>query len=71
MSQRIGNITIIEPEPDFICFICGKVDETRPYGPNGEEICYDCAMKDPETTKRQMKKHLFGEEPPVTPESLP
>lgn len=61
MSKRIGNITIIEVEPDFICFKCGKIAETRPYGPNGEELCYDCAMLDKETTEKMMSKVLFGE----------
>lgn len=32
------------------CELCGAVDELRPYGPNGEWICFDCGMKDEETT---------------------
>lgn len=60
MSRNIGGIPVIEAEPDFVCFICGKVAETRPYGPNGEEICFDCGMKDVETTTRMMNQKLFG-----------
>jgi hypothetical protein len=30
------------------CNDCSKEDETRPYGPNGEAICFDCAMATPE-----------------------
>ena len=52
---------MIEAEPDFICFLCGKLAETRPYGPNGEEICYECGMRDVETTNRVMGNVLFGE----------
>ena len=62
MSRRIDGIAIIEPEPDFLCFQCGKIAETRPYGPNGEEICYECGQKDLETTSRMMNKVLFGKE---------
>ncbi len=61
MSKRIGNVAVICPEPDGKCELCGKVDELRPYGPKGERICYDCAMKDEPTTERQMKRVLFGE----------
>jgi hypothetical protein len=62
MSHRIGNVTIICPTPDAKCDLCGKIDELRPYGPRGENICFDCAQKDPETTERQMNRILFGEE---------
>lgn len=27
------------------CDYCGKVDELRPYGKNGANICHDCGMK--------------------------
>lgn len=61
MSRNINGIPVIEAEPEFICFLCGKIAETRPYGPNGEEICYECGMKDQETTNRVMGKVLFGD----------
>ena len=51
----------ISAEPDRRCELCGKIDECRPYGPNGEQVCFDCAMKDEETAKRQFMKHVFGE----------
>jgi|HubBroStandDraft_5_1064220.scaffolds.fasta_scaffold06679_7 hypothetical protein len=45
------------------CELCGaKDEELRPYGPNGENICFDCGMKDRDTTEKQMGKFLnFGE----------
>lgn len=61
MSKRIGNMVILEPTPPDICELCGKKDELRPYGPKGENICFDCGMKDKETTKRRMHEYLFGE----------
>ncbi len=62
MSKNINGIPIIAVEPDGRCEMCGKIDELRPYGPNGERICFDCGMKDEKTTMRRMDKVLFGEE---------
>lgn len=53
---------IISAQHDEVCEMCGKVDECRPYGPNNENICFDCGMKDEETTKRKMDAYIFGEE---------
>lgn len=61
MTRKIGNTVIIEPEPPEICELCGKLDELRPYGKNRERICYECAMKDKETTEMQMDAILFAE----------
>jgi hypothetical protein len=41
--------------------MCGKIDECRPYGPNNENICFECAMKDEETTTKKMKEFILGE----------
>ena len=45
------------------CDLCGKVAELRPYGPNGEWICFTCGMKDEESTKRQFAKRLENPDP--------
>lgn len=63
MTKRIGNIIVIEPEPPGQCDLCGKIAELRPYGPNGECICYECGMKDEETADRMMGIKLFGDKP--------
>jgi hypothetical protein len=60
MSKRIGNIIIIENEPDDICEYCGKKEELRPYGKNGAKICFKCGMKDKAETEKNMEKILFG-----------
>ncbi len=62
MSKRIGNIIVICQEEDDVCEVCGTVEETRPYGPNGERICFDCGEENPEVTERQMGRVLFGDE---------
>ena len=60
MSERIGKVAYICEEPERPCELCGKTAETRPYGPRGERICFECGMKDQDTTKRQMDRRLFG-----------
>ena len=64
MTQRIGNVVLIEEEPDSRCEYCGAVDETRPYGKNGARICFDCAMKpeNKETTEHNFAVLLRGGE---------
>lgn len=57
MSER----GIIEAEGKQTCELCGASAETRPYGPNGEEVCFPCGMKDEATAKRQASRYLFGE----------
>lgn len=56
MSRR----GVIEHTPPGVCEMCGKVDELRPYGPNGENICFECGMKDEETAIKRFRQHVFG-----------
>lgn len=67
MSKVVNGIIIIEPEPDGKCEYCGEVSELRPYGKNGERICFHCGKKDPETTTRMMHKYLFDKAKPINP----
>jgi hypothetical protein len=46
------------PQEDAACDLCGNVEELRPYGPNGENICFDCGMLDEETTKRMFLQRI-------------
>ena len=52
----------IANEPTQVCELCGAIDECRPYGPNNEQICFDCGMKHPETTRKKMDSYIFGDE---------
>lgn len=61
MSYRIGDTVVICPTEGAKCELCGEVAELRPYGPRGENICFKCGMKNPEATRRQMDRMLFGE----------
>lgn len=56
----MSGLGYIAAELEQCCELCGKIEECRPYGPNGEQICFDCGMKDEETTKQQMAKYIFG-----------
>lgn len=67
MTRRVGNIVVAYDEEPQQCDLCGKIAELRPYGPNGECICYACGQKDPETTDRMMAQVLFDISPPEKP----
>jgi len=54
-------IPVIAVEGDSICELCGKVEETRPYGPGGKRVCFDCGMKDEPTAQHNMKILLLGD----------
>jgi hypothetical protein len=60
MSKKIGDTFYIEAEELAKCEFCGKIDELRPYGPNDENICFDCAMKDEETAARKFRERVEG-----------
>jgi|FreactTroBogLake_1042271.scaffolds.fasta_scaffold00557_11 hypothetical protein len=49
---------IIYEEPPQRCEQCDVIAETRPYGLNHEEVCFDCAMKDEAVTEMRMKEYL-------------
>lgn len=57
--SRLG---VIEHQPPEKCELCGKVAECRPYGPNGENVCFTCGMKDEKAAERAFKKLVLGEE---------
>lgn len=59
MTEKIGNVILIEAEDDDECQLCHKMAECRPAGPNGERVCFACAKKNPEALKAYTDK-LFG-----------
>ena len=58
-KDEYGNAWIVA-EPDGRCELCGAVEETRPYGPGGKQICHPCGQKDVERTGAWMGYQLFG-----------
>ena len=62
MTQKLDNgIVVIQEEEANQCAFCGEQKELRPYGPNRERICFDCAMKDEATTARIFTRDVLGE----------
>jgi hypothetical protein len=59
----MSSLGIIAEQPPEVCEMCGIVDECRPYGPNNENICFDCAMNKvgEETVNKKMAAYIFGE----------
>lgn len=58
MTQVIGDTIILGDEPG-ICEMCGEEEDLRPYGPNGENVCYACGMKDKQAAAKACNKRLF------------
>jgi hypothetical protein len=52
---------ICEEEPDE-CELCGKFEETRPYGPNGERVCFECGMKNEDAARKAFSKLVLGKD---------
>lgn len=42
----------------MICQTCNKESETRPYGKNGANICFDCAFASPEVEAETERNYL-------------
>lgn len=59
MTRRVGNVVIIEDEPDKICARCKKLTDCRPFASDGSQICLDCSTK---KERDAYAKKLFGDE---------
>jgi hypothetical protein len=57
--KAIDEGRVIQEQPPGRCALCSTVAETRPYGPSGEEVCFECGMKDEEAMKRGFHRR-FG-----------
>jgi hypothetical protein len=58
MTYRKNGTVFIEAEPESTCELCGKTAETRPYGPGGCRVCFQCGMLDEEATMRRFGQLL-------------
>jgi len=56
MSEKKGSTFVIEAENKQQCDLCGKIAELRPYGPNGECVCFSCGMKDEASATQAFKR---------------
>jgi len=58
LSVILNSIPITATADAESCSVCLNEKECRPYGADGEPVCFDCAMKDEKTTKQQFQKVL-------------
>lgn len=58
-GQQIAEVLAQPTRAPGRCELCGAITQTRPYGPNGEQVCLDCAMKDQAAAARGFHKR-FG-----------
>jgi ribosomal protein L37AE/L43A len=49
---------VIQKRAPQKCELCAEMAELRPYGPNGEWVCFPCGMKDEAAAKRAFLKRL-------------
>jgi hypothetical protein len=61
--KKVGGVDVffIADEPSNVCEDCGKIDELRPYGKNGANVCFECAMKDEANAAAMFKKRIDGD----------
>ena len=59
----MSGLGFIKEQPPEACEMCGTIEECRPYGSNYERICFECGMKDEETTRKRFQEYVFGEKP--------
>jgi hypothetical protein len=62
VDKQTGQM-FISDEPPGKCELCGKVEETRPYGPNSEQICFSCGQINPDVTRQKFFERLQGRSP--------
>ena len=60
MTRAVPGGIIIETELPQQCDLCGKIAELRPYGPNGEAVCFDCGMIHYEASEAALQKRIAG-----------
>ena len=51
-----GIVVIYDETPQECKFCGGKEKETRPYGKDGKEICFDCMTATPEVEKEAERR---------------
>jgi RNA polymerase-binding transcription factor DksA len=61
MTRKVGKLLVIEVERGAKCEDCGKIEELRPYGINGANVCFDCALKNEENAREMFVKRFRGD----------
>ena len=58
---HVKDAILIEKEHARACELCGKFAELCPYGPKGENVCFECGMKDEHAAIRAFAQRLSGD----------
>ncbi len=53
MTEKVGGDHLVYEEVPRECELCGRLAELRPYGPDGEKVCFECGMKDEESCRER------------------
>jgi len=64
MDLKMDGLNVIGHPVEAVpakCEDCGVLDELRPYGKNGANVCFDCAMKDEANATAMFRKRLDGD----------
>lgn len=59
MTTKVGNVVIIENEPDKSCTRCKQNTDCRDVLGDGKQVCFDCAT---EAEKKDYCNRLFGDD---------
>lgn len=51
-------VNFIGVQSGAVCEACGETAELRPYGKNGANVCFKCAMKDEQNAKELFIRSL-------------
>lgn len=49
---------VIQEEAERVCSVCKKLEELRPYGRNGANVCFSCMMGEEDEGIKQFTKLL-------------
>ena len=58
VTDALEDGRLIVAQEACACEMCGDVKELRPYGPNGERVCFRCAMKDEAAMRRAFDRRI-------------
>jgi len=65
--EAIDDDRLIQEQPPGRCDLCGAVKETRPYGPNGENVCFECGPGSGDPAAVRAAEAAFGRRIDVRP----
>lgn len=59
VAEAFDRDKLITRQPADVCELCGTKAELRPYGPNGERICFPCGPGSGDPNARKAAERAF------------